>query len=139
MAIMKNRISSLNITVTLVFGLAIGALAIASHAHAQWFEDTYPGFFSLQTPGQLQATAFGGGFVAPLNTASGNPTPAPECAQMVNGALAPQAPGPDNLFLAPGATGSVQVSRRGDLTRYQCCIHPWMRMVVSHDDHEHHH
>ena len=83
--------------------------------------------------------AFGGGFVAPLNTASGNPTPAPECAQMANGALAPQAPGPGNLFLAPGATGSVQVSRPGDLTRYQCCIHPWMRMVVSHDDHEHHH
>src|SRR5712691_6220526 len=28
---------------------------------------------------------FGGGFVAFLNTASGNLTPAPECAQMVNG------------------------------------------------------
>ena len=62
MAIMKNRISSLSITVALVFGLMSGALAFAPDAHAQWFEDTYPGFFSLQTPGQLQATAFGGGF-----------------------------------------------------------------------------
>ena len=64
MAIMKNRISGWSITVTLVFGLTTGAIAIASHAHAQWFEDTYPGFFSLQNPGQLQATAFGGGFVS---------------------------------------------------------------------------
>jgi len=61
-AIMKNRISSLSITVALAFGLMSGALAFAPDAHAQWFEDTYPGFFSLQTPGQLQATAFGGGF-----------------------------------------------------------------------------
>ena len=62
MAIMKKRISSLSITVALAFGLMSGALAFAPDAHAQWFEDTYPGFFSLQTPGQLQATAFGGGF-----------------------------------------------------------------------------
>jgi len=61
-AIMKNRISSLSITVALVFGFLTGAVALAPHAHAQWFEDTYPGFFSLQTPGLLQATAFGGGF-----------------------------------------------------------------------------
>ena len=64
MAIMKNRISSLSITVALVFGFLTGAVALAPHAHAQWFEDTYPGFFSLQTPGLLQATAFGGGFVS---------------------------------------------------------------------------
>ena len=62
MAIMKNRISSWSVTVALVFGFTTGAIAFASHAHAQWFEDTYPGFFSLQNPGQLQATAFGGGF-----------------------------------------------------------------------------
>src|SRR5262249_30249417 len=42
---------------------------------------------------------FGGGFVAPLNTAAGVPTPAPECAQMMNGTLTPQPAGPDNLFL----------------------------------------
>ena len=43
---------------------------------------------------------FGGGFVAPLNAASGNPVPAPECARMINGQLAPQPPSPDNVFLA---------------------------------------
>src|SRR6202140_1185312 len=61
---MKNRISSLRIAVALGFGLMTGALVIAPYAHAQWFEDTYPGFFSLETPGLLQATAFGGGFVS---------------------------------------------------------------------------
>ena len=58
----KNRISRLSITVALA--LAMSALATARPAHAQWFEDTYPGFFSLQTPGLLQATLFGGGFVS---------------------------------------------------------------------------
>ena len=43
---------------------ALGALAIASPINAQWFEDNYPGYFSLQRPGLLQATAFGGGFVS---------------------------------------------------------------------------
>ena len=57
----KNRTSRASITIALV--LALSALSIASQAHAQWFEDTYPGFFSLQTPGLLQATLFGGGFV----------------------------------------------------------------------------
>src|SRR5215469_3689638 len=32
---------------------------------------------------------FAGGFVPPLNGLSGNPDPAPECAQMVNGRLEP--------------------------------------------------
>ena len=59
---MKNRISRASITIALA--LALSALSIASQAHAQWFEDTYPGFFSLQTPGLLQATLFGGGFVS---------------------------------------------------------------------------
>ena len=58
----KNRMSGASITIALA--LALSALSIASQAHAQWFEDTYPGFFSLQTPGLLQATLFGGGFVS---------------------------------------------------------------------------
>src|ERR1039457_7297165 len=48
---------------TLAFAVVLSALTIAPAAHAQWFDDTYPGFFSLQTPGLLQATAFGGGHV----------------------------------------------------------------------------
>ncbi len=60
----KNRISRLGMTIALAFAMTLSALTIAPPAHAQWFEDTYPGFFSLRTPGLLQATAFGGGFVS---------------------------------------------------------------------------
>ncbi len=82
---------------------------------------------------------FGGGFVDVLNQASGNPVPAPECAQFVNGVLTPQAPGPDNLMIPVGGTESASVPRR-DQVRYQCCIHPWMRLVVGdNDDHGHDH
>jgi hypothetical protein len=83
---------------------------------------------------------FGGGFVDVLNQASGNPVPAPECAQMVNGTLTPQAPGPDNLFISPGGTATASTPKHDDITRYQCCIHPWMRLVVGdHDNHGENH
>ena len=55
---------------------------------------------------------FGGGRVPPLN--AGSP-PAPECA------AAP--------VIAPGAATIVTPNHIGT-TRYQCCIHPWMRTVV---------
>ncbi len=60
----KNRSSRFGMTIALAFAMTLSALTIAPPAHAQWFEDTYPGFFSLRTPGLLQATAFGGGFVS---------------------------------------------------------------------------
>jgi hypothetical protein len=56
----RNRIFRTGMTVALAFAFAL----IASAVDAQWFENTYPGFFSLQTPGLLQATGFGGGFVS---------------------------------------------------------------------------
>jgi hypothetical protein len=77
---------------------------------------------------------FGGGFVDALNAASGNPVPAPECAQMVNGVLAPQPPSANNVFVPAGGTGAASTSRRDDTVRYQCCIHPWMRLVVDDND-----
>ena len=49
----KNLISRVGVIVALA--LALSALTSAPDAHAQWFEDTYPGFFSLQSPGLLQA------------------------------------------------------------------------------------
>lgn len=79
---------------------------------------------------------FGGGFVDFLNGPAGDPIPAPECAQVVNGALVPQPPSDQNVFLVPGANASVHV-QHGSTARYQCCIHPWMRLTITPKD-EHH-
>ena len=73
---------------------------------------------------------FGGGFVAGLNAASGNPDPAPECAQMVNGKLVPQPASADNLFVPAGTSGTTQV-KEGEVAHFQCCIHPWMRTTIN--------
>ena len=65
---------------------------------------------------------FGGGIVASLNQASGNPTEAPECAQLTAGD-----------FVAAGTTFTSDVASAADIgtEKYQCCIHPWMRAVVT--------
>jgi len=81
---------------------------------------------------------FGGGFVAPLNAASGNPVPAPECAQTVNGQLVPQPPGPDNVFLDANASATGPLVASKQSAKFQCCIHPWMRMTVNGKDHKKH-
>ncbi|HEY6971130.1 MAG TPA: hypothetical protein VJA94_18115 [Candidatus Angelobacter sp.] len=78
-----------------------------------------------------QVKRFGGGFVDFLNGASGNPTPAPECAQVVNGQLVPQPPGPDNQFIDPGTTVSHPLGKDDVVVNYQCCVHPWMRVVIT--------
>jgi plastocyanin len=59
---------------------------------------------------------FGGGVVASLNQLSGNPVPAPECA--------------DAARIPPGGTQTDDVDEEGT-ELYQCCIHPWMRVVVT--------
>ena len=79
---------------------------------------------------------FGGGFVAFLNTASGNLTPAPKCAQMVNGNLGPQPPSADNIFIPAGGSAGTTLDH-GEVARFQCCIHPWMRLTITPKD-EHH-
>jgi hypothetical protein len=76
---------------------------------------------------------FGGGFVNELNGISGNPVPAPECLNF--GSI---------VFIPAGGTAEGPVAGTSDLpvgiTRFQCCIHPWMRTVVEVDDpHSHHH
>lgn len=75
---------------------------------------------------------FGGGFVAPLNALSGNPVPAPECATVTVGGLVPKPPGPGNIFVEAGETedgptAGDAVMPSGTVTKFQCCIHPWMR------------
>lgn len=75
---------------------------------------------------------FGGGFVAPLNAPSGNPVPAPECAQVLpDGRLAPQPPSANNIFVRHGETEPGPTIVQGEQAKFQCCIHPWMRTVVD--------
>ena len=63
---------------------------------------------------------FGGGIVPSLNNASGNPVEAPECAQL----------GP-NDFVASGQSFLADAATSVGTEKYQCCIHPWMRAVVT--------
>jgi len=65
---------------------------------------------------------FGGGIVPSLNQASGNTVEAPECAQITAADM-----------VASGATFTTDVETAADVgtERYQCCIHPWMRAVVT--------
>lgn len=83
-----------------------------------------------------QVKDFGGGFVGFLNTASGNPVPAPECAKIVDGNLVPQPPSADNIFLPAGATATVSLNHELN-AKYQCCIHPWMRLTITPRDTSH--
>jgi len=87
--------------------------------------------FGGETHTFTRVKKFGGGFVAALNAASGNPTPAPECAQMVNGQLSPQPPSAQNIFIAAGTTATTNLSSKPQTVHYQCCIHPWMRLTVN--------
>jgi hypothetical protein len=68
--------------------------------------------------------AFGGGFVPDLNALSGNPVPAPECLNF--GAI---------TFIPAGAVEEGPTAGTSELpvgvSRFQCCIHPWMRTVVE--------
>ncbi len=68
--------------------------------------------------------AFGGGFVAELNGISGNPVPAPEC---LNFGLI--------TFIPAGAVEEGPTAGTSELpvgvSRFQCCIHPWMRTVIE--------
>jgi hypothetical protein len=75
---------------------------------------------------------FGGGFVPPLNALSGNPVPAPECAIVTIGGLVPKPPSPSNIFveageIEDGPTAGSSIMPSGATTKFQCCIHPWMR------------
>jgi hypothetical protein len=69
---------------------------------------------------------FGGGFVNELNGISGNPVPAPECLNF--GSI---------VFIPPGASEAGPTAGSAEMpvgtTKFQCCIHPWMRTVVEVD------
>jgi hypothetical protein len=71
---------------------------------------------------------FGGGFIPDLNGLSGNPVPAPECLNF--GAIVFIPAG----GVEPGPTAGSSEAPVG-VSRFQCCIHPWMRTVVEVADH----
>jgi hypothetical protein len=82
---------------------------------------------------------FGGGFFIPLNILSGNPTPRPECTTggvlVPNVLLEPRPDGPANIFVEPGEeedgpTAGDAVLPAGQTVKFQCCIHPWMRVEM---------
>ena len=79
---------------------------------------------------------FGGGFLDFLNVASGNPIPALECAKVVNGTLVPQPASDDNIFIPAGGSATLPLEHEV-VARYQCCIHPWMRLTITPKDQHH--
>jgi hypothetical protein len=83
---------------------------------------------------------FGGGFIIPLNSLSGNPIPTPECttgAVLVPGTmLEPRPDGPANIFVEAGEeedgpTAGSAILPAGQTVKFQCCIHPWMRTEIK--------
>ena len=71
-----------------------------------------------------EVTAFGGGFVPPLNGVGGPLgtiplTPAAACV-----------PPPGTTVVGPGGTVGITGLAPG-VHKFQCCIHPWMRAVVD--------
>jgi hypothetical protein len=79
---------------------------------------------------------FGGGFIPFINTLSGTPVPAPECATATVGGLVPKPESPSNIFVEAettevGPTAGSAILPSGITTKFQCCIHPWMKMEVT--------
>ena len=71
---------------------------------------------------------FGGGQKALLNALSGNPIIAPECALAV--------PESDtNVIVEAGESQAGPTAGSSalpeEVTKWECCIHPWMRMIVA--------
>jgi plastocyanin len=66
-----------------------------------------------------EVEAFGGGIVPQLNELSGNTTVAPECAALKSDAKIP-----------PGGHSEAEIEKEEGVEKYQCCIHPWMRLEL---------
>lgn len=100
---------------------SIGAWNFAGATNVQVGQD----FVATNKGGEVhtftEVAAFGGGLVPLLNELSHVPDVAPECR--------PDALEPDD-FVPPGGTYRERVSHSGNL-KFQCCIHPWMRLEAS--------
>jgi len=72
-----------------------------------------------------EVTAFGGGFVPPLNgVGAPGKIPLTQAAACV--------PPPGSTIVVPGSTQEIKGLAPG-VHIFQCCIHPWMRAVVKVD------
>jgi hypothetical protein len=84
-------------------------------------------FLAVNNGGEVhtftEVEEFGGGRVDALNQLLHLTTVAPECA-----ALDPTAHPED--FIAPGATFESDTEEEEGDEKYQCCIHPWMRLTA---------
>jgi hypothetical protein len=119
----------------------------AAHKAGAWHFDPAAGSLAAGTALTLdnrggethtftKVAQFGGGFVAPLNALSGNPVPAPECATATLGGLVPKPPSPSNIFVGAGntetgPTAGSSIMPSDTTTKFQCCIHPWMRTELT--------
>jgi plastocyanin len=76
---------------------------------------------------------FGGGFIPALNQLSGNPVPRPACAAPgPKGTLVPRPPSRVNVFVSAGKEAAFRTARlKPGRYMFQCCIHPWMRVVLT--------
>jgi hypothetical protein len=80
-----------------------------------------------------RVAAFGGGVVPVLNQLSGAGPTVAECGSVETGPLPPSA---TNFFVLAGSddagpTAGSAALPRGTTTRWQCCIHPWMRSTIT--------
>ena len=114
-------------------GLLFSPLAKNVVGHPAW--NFAPGYISVRE-GQTvrvknaggedhtftEVSAFGGGFVPPLNGVGGPPGTVP----LVEAGACSVAP----VVVAPGGTVQVKGLSPG-VHKFQCCIHPWMRAVVD--------
>ena len=95
-------------------------------------QDLHPGQQTViqnrggETHSFTKVANFGGGFVPELNDPSGNPVPAPECVTFpaVFSTLVPAG------TTVAGPTAGTTGLPVGE-TKFQCCIHPWMRTVLK--------
>jgi len=114
----------------------IAELAATQDAH-QWRNQPSQSHLNVGRPTEIEnrggevhtftkVAEFGGGFVDELNGISGNPVPAPECLNF-----------PSIVFIPPGATEEGPTAGSSDMpvgiSKFQCCIHPWMRTVIEVD------
>ncbi len=115
-------------------GLLFSPLATNIIGHPAW--QFSPGYISVRAGQTVRATnaggedhtftevtAFGGGFVPPLNGVGGpaGTTPLVPAAACVAAGT---------VVVAPGSTVQITGLSPG-VHRFQCCIHPWMRAVVD--------